>query len=154
MLQIELVPPVVIALLAASAAWSDWRRRTIPNWLCLLTASLGILFAAIFSGWEPALWHVAHMVVALAIGMVLFGLRWWGGGDSKFYAAVAAWVPLSGFFALVVWIALAGLVLVAGAYVLRQLKAAEQRRKLDALPYGVAISAGILCTILPNIAAP
>lgn len=154
MLQIELVPPVVIALLAASAAWSDWRRRTIPNWLSLLTASLGILFAAIFSGWEPALWHVAHMVVALAIGMVLFGLRWWGGGDSKFYAAVAAWVPLSGFFALVVSIALAGLVLVAGAYVLRQLKAAEQRRKLDALPYGVAISAGILCTILPNIAAP
>jgi prepilin peptidase CpaA len=148
LLQIELVQPLAIAVLAVSAAWSDLRSRTIPNWLCLLTACLGILSAAIFSGWQPALWHVAHMLLALAIGMVLFGLHWWGGGDSKFYAAVAAWVPLSGFFALLVWIALAGLVLVAGAYLLRRLKAPEERRSLDSLPYGVAISAGILCTVL------
>lgn len=148
MLQIDIVQPIAIVLLAAAAAWSDLRSRTIRNWLCLLTACLGLVFAAIFSGWDQALWHAAHMMLALIIGMALFGMRWWGGGDGKFYAAVAAWAPLSSFFTLAIWIGLAGLALVVGAYMLRRLRA-RRDSPAEALPYGVAISAGIVCTVLP-----
>lgn len=150
MLGIELLQPVAIAILSLVAAWSDIRRRTIANWLCLLTACFGMAFAVGFNGWEEALWHAAHMLVALLIGMGLFAMQWWGGGDGKFYAAVAAWVPLSGFFLLLLWIALAGFLLVVGVFILRRIGPPRERSEGRDLPYGVAIAAGILCTLLPG----
>lgn len=149
MLGIELLQSVAIAILSVVAAWSDIRRRTIANWLCLLTACIGLAFAFGFDGWDAALWHAAHMMVALLIGMGLFAMQWWGGGDGKFYAAVAAWVPLSGFFLLLLWIALAGFLLVAVIFILRRIGPPVERPEGQSLPYGVAIAAGILCTLLP-----
>lgn len=150
---------VLLVLATGYAGWSDVRFRTIPNWLCLLTLAIGLVGAFVNASGMGLLWHAAHFGVALLIGMALFAAGWWGGGDGKFYAAVAAWVPLQGFPKLAVAIALSGLVLVIVAFIARRGKlpprsGTDKEGGAKGLPYGVAIGAGALITVLPAIIAP
>lgn len=140
------------AAFAAAGAIFDLRSRTIPNLLCLPMAIAGLAGAAALDGGNAALIHLAHLVVALLIGMGIYALKWWGGGDAKFYAATSAWFPITDFFVLLFWISLAGVFLVAAAYVRWKSRRREGassffRREKSGLPYGVAIAAGGLLTL-------
>ncbi|MDJ0641781.1 MAG: prepilin peptidase [Erythrobacter sp.] len=141
---------LILAICMIVGAVADLRSRRIPNWLSLVTAIGGLAFAAI-DGWSSTLlWHLASMILALAIGMLLFGLKMWGGGDGKFFAASAAWFPLSDFILLVVGISIAGLALALfwlarGALMRRPDKS---KSKLPALPYGVAIALGAIAVAI------
>ena len=135
-------------LLIVGGAASDIAARRIPNWLCLLLALCGGVFAWATGGLDVLGSGALHGVIALVIGMGLFAIGWLGGGDAKFYAACALAVPLGKAVTLLFWTAAAGLVLVLGMMavsVLRKGTGAGLRRLM--IPYGVAIALGSLATI-------
>ena len=132
---------VALGVLVAISAWSDVRTRLLPNWLALLTAGIGLALAAYLAPDLAAFgWHVAHAAIAFLIGIVLFSLGLWGGGDGKFYAAIAGWFALSEFFLLIFAISAVGLVLVLAGAVRR--KGKLFRKNGTSVPYGVAIGLG------------
>ncbi|MEP6867711.1 MAG: hypothetical protein ABJA20_04280 [Novosphingobium sp.] len=67
-------------------------------------------------------------MAALVAGMILFAMQVVGGGDAKFYAALAAWMPLAFSGALAITIALAGFVLLIVWFSLRSAMASSPRR--------------------------
>ena len=139
------VGQLILAIFMIAGAFADLRWRRIPNWLSLATAIGGLAFAA-FDSWTSTLpWHAGSMFAALAIGMLLFGLKVWGGGDGKFLAATAAWFPLTDLVPLIVAISLAGVVL-ALIWLIRGLfvKDPEAKSNLPLVPYGVAIALGAI----------
>lgn len=136
---------LILAACMCCGAFLDLRTRQLPNWLSAVTAVAGLAYAAIL-GWDSILiWHVASFALALVVGMGLFALKMWGGGDGKFFAASAAWLPLGRMPELVLAISLAGLVLVLAWFV----HVAISRKKLmgsrlPMIPYGIAIAIGTL----------
>jgi prepilin peptidase CpaA len=77
----------------AWAASSDLLTMRISNWLVLfLVASFCIL--ALITNQPLQLFglHLACAFVVLAVGFVLFALRWIGGGDAKLAAATTLWL--------------------------------------------------------------
>lgn len=146
-----------LGLAAVVAAWLDLHRRVVPNWLCGATALCGLAYGYAASGMAVAAFALIHAVLALLVGMVLFALRLVGGGDAKFYAAVAAWFSLTEGFALLLAVALSGGVLAVLTW-----PPLRRRRRLregngigtpdaDAfqmVPYAVAIGVGGVVALL------
>ena len=150
----ELQPLWAIALLGAIAltgAVYDLRFRRIPNWLCGLALASGIAMAFLDQVGGPAS-HGLHAFLALVVGLLFFGLKMLGGGDVKFYAGLASFFPLAKATALLLYISISGIVLVAIWFVSRRLAGIPMRGrsggKSDELPYGIAIGAG---AILANV---
>ena len=138
----------LLAALAGTAAYSDIRFRTIPNGLNGATALLGLASVGLTQGGAAAAWALAHLAVALILGMLAFSLRLWGGGDAKFYAAAAAWFPLRQFPLLIIAISLAGLALLIVWFAIGRIGRSHRPSELKKeLPYGVAIAAGALVTM-------
>lgn len=140
----------VLAGLVVYASWTDIKERRIPNWISALTIVTG--FAAVFAmgGLVEMGWAAAHFAVALIVGMVLTAMRWIGAGDAKFYAAIAAWLPIQAGLWLLVSVALAGLVLLAGFAMKRRgriSRTSANQSDFDKLPYGVAIGLGGLLAV-------
>ncbi|MFC3174042.1 prepilin peptidase [Novosphingobium bradum] len=139
-----------LATAAVTAAWFDLHRRIVPNLLCAATFVAGLGFVAAVSGTAAAGLALLHGAMALAAGMGLFAARLVGGGDAKFYAAVAAWFPIARGFTLLEAVALAGLVLTMALWWplrsrRRRAQAAgtlEQSVSFTMVPYAVAIGAG------------
>ena len=128
------------------ASWLDMRRREIPNWLCMITAISGLAISTYQGGLVLAGSHGLHAVISLAGGLVLFALELVGGGDAKFYAAVATWFSLRSLMALLTSVTSCGLVLLFFWFIARRVAGKPVRRRgkdpFDSLPYGIAISAG------------
>ncbi|MCW6533878.1 A24 family peptidase [Sphingomonas lycopersici] len=146
-----LLPAVSGALLIAAgvaASWGDLFRRTIPNWLCAATAIAGLALGFATGGAGMLGWHAAHAAIALVAGMLLFRIGLFGGGDAKFYAAVAAWFPLAAAPRLLISVALSGLALLVVWFVYRRATGKPISRNGDnpgdKLPYGIAIAIGAL----------
>ena len=134
---------LLFAAFAAYGAYSDIRFRTIPNALSALMALAGLGAVWFSQGGVAAAYALAHLAVALAAGMLLYGLGMWGGGDAKFYAASASWLDLWDFPRLAVSIALAGLILLIVWFGTRQIRGSRKLdKKSKELPYGVAIAIG------------
>jgi prepilin peptidase CpaA len=75
-----------------------------------------------------------------------------GGGDAKFYAAVAAWFALGKAVLLLVSISLSGLALLVVWFSYRRMRRLPIGRSaggthFDSLPYGVAIGSGAVLTM-------
>ena len=143
-----IVTLTIFAAFAIAGAWWDARLRIIPNWLNGAFLFAGLALVGVFSGWEMLLWSAAHFLAALVFAIVLFALKLWGGGDAKFYAAMAAWFPLRDFVPLFAGIALAGLFVVIGFLIARRAIKTESHAKQ--LPYGIAIALGGLVMQLSN----
>lgn len=138
---------IALALFAAtafSAALIDIRTRRIPNGLCLATAALGLGCAIFLREFDAPFWaFVGHGLIALLVGIALFAMRWIGGGDAKYYAAVACWFPLKLGAALFLSVTIFGLVLLIVWFVWRRVNGLPVRTQGGGgLPYGVAIAAG------------
>jgi prepilin peptidase CpaA len=138
--------------LAAWAAYTDYARYIIPNRLCLAIAALypgHVIAAPIAVDWLGGL---ATAAALLALGLVLFALRWSGGGDVKFLAAVGLWAGPKLILTFILVTALAGGVIsIVTAARLRfaHSDGAGARPTLGQLaaahvPYGIAIAAGAL----------
>ncbi|OAN56583.1 MULTISPECIES: A24 family peptidase [unclassified Sphingobium] len=141
------LPQLILLLSGAFASWSDVSTRRIPNWLCLLTFLLAIAATAYLQGAWVAGDHLLHAFAALAVGMALFALKAVGGGDAKFYAAVAAWFPLADAWRLFVLVSFSGLLLLAVCFAVRRMRGLPLRRQsqgMDGIPYGVAIAVGAI----------
>jgi prepilin peptidase CpaA len=141
--------PALFSALASVAAYHDARFRTIPNWLNLAIAVLGIASTWLVGGTDAVPFSLAHFALALAIGMVAYALKMWGGGDAKFYAATAAWFSIRQFPSLIIAVSLAGLVLLAAWLFTSRLRRGEPSSGLKAqLPYGLAIATGGILTMV------
>ena len=81
---------VLLALLAALAAVSDLRTRTIPNWLTGGGFAAAVALQALSGGLEGLLAAAKGFGVAMAIYLPLNLLRAMGGGDLKLMAALGA----------------------------------------------------------------
>jgi prepilin peptidase CpaA len=141
--------PALFSVLASAAAYCDVRYRTIPNWLNLAIAVLGIAATWLVAGIDAVPFSLAHFALALVIGMVAFALKMWGGGDAKFYAATAAWFSLRQFPSLIIAVSLAGLVLLVAWLVSSRVRRRESSSGRKAqLPYGLAIAVGGIVTMV------
>jgi prepilin peptidase CpaA len=142
--------PALVLVAAAKDALSF----TIPNWIPL---SLMVLFPAVALASGAPLTtlglNLAVGAAALAAGMVMFALRWVGGGDAKLFAAVALWLGWPALTTFLFGAAMAGgglalalltlrsaslrpLVLMGPSWVNRLAEPGE------GVPYGVAIAVG------------
>ena len=146
----SLISLAVLALACLFAAWLDVRHRRIPNGLCAATAVAGLLGGYFLGGTSGLLSNALHCLAALVGGMVLFKLGVFGGGDAKFYAAVAAWFALAKGILLLVAVTLSGVALLIVWFTYRRVAGLPIGRKagsgFDGLPYGIAIGAGALIT--------
>lgn len=137
-----------LAGLMLTGAWLDLSQRRLPNSLCLLVLVAGI--GATLWQYGPGALAMAsvHALIVLLVGMFLFKLGMIGGGDVKFYAAVAFWFPLHDAFRLLLLVSVFGLVLLVVWFLirLRAPKSAQpdHARKKIGLPYGIAIALGAL----------
>ncbi|WP_095012815.1 A24 family peptidase [Tsuneonella mangrovi] len=144
-----LLAALAIALLFA--AFTDWRRRQIDNWLNAAIALTAPLFwwSSGLTLWPGVALQLAMAVAAFVVFATLFALKWMGGGDVKLLVALALWFPATDhaylsldrtypYLQLLVIMAVLGgvLTLVMGAWHI----ARRQKHRL-AIPYGLAIAA-------------
>lgn len=145
----QLLLPGTLIALAAVGAWLDWHRRLLPNWLCGIAGAAGLGAALLGPAGGPVWSNAVHAVIALVVGMALFAGGVIGGGDAKFYAALALWFPLDAGFRLLLLVSLAGLILTLAMWVLIwRREPAGTSRQTRSVPYGVAIAAGAVIQTL------
>lgn len=140
----------ILFLLLLLASLEDLWRLQIEDWL-----SAGIALAAFGSlavdGPAVGLWqNLLLSALVLGIGTFLFRRGWMGGGDVKLLAACALWFDLGQGWKMLVAVAIAGGIESVLIMILRLLPWPESCRrrfewlgKEEALPYGVAIAAGM-----------
>lgn len=153
----------VLVILAAAGAYTDVRYRRLPNLLCLGLCIAGLVYAVAVQQRQidvrtlahgpSALSNLAHVALALGVGMALYALRWFGAGDAKFYAGLAAWLPLGKAVSFLVATSLAGVVLLLAWFSWRRLSGKRMVARRDdesgKFPYGVAIAVGAVMAFLP-----
>ncbi|QQR90971.1 MAG: prepilin peptidase [Myxococcales bacterium] len=74
----------------AVAAFTDWRRTTIPNWLTFPVLILAPIYAAVLEFPWGLIRSLLGMVLCGLVPLLLFYKRAVGGGDVKLLAAVGA----------------------------------------------------------------
>jgi prepilin peptidase CpaA len=151
------------AVLMAVAAFEDFRRFTIPNWLVLGLCALWPLSLLAAPSAAGIVGDLTCGLTVFGIGALLFARGYLGGGDVKLLAAAALWAGppllpslliltglLGGVLALIV-VSPIGAVLVSGTRA-RLGFTAEPGAAVASTPvaYGVAIAAASLIVILPS----
>jgi len=153
---LQTLPLVAFPALVINGALRDLVTYTIPNWLSVALVA-GFPIAALAMGLPlPVVgFHLAIGVAALVAGMIMFALRWIGGGDAKLFAAAALWL---GWPALMTYLAVTGIAGGALAVGLLGLRSPLLRGYVlngpawfvrlaepdENVPYGVAIAVGAL----------
>ncbi len=103
-----------LAVLVLMAAVSDFRARTVPNWLTVSGALLGVGLHVYLSGWSGAKFSLLGLGLGFLIFLPLFALRGMGGGDVKLMAAIGAMAGVSNTFVIFILTALLGGVMAVG----------------------------------------
>lgn len=150
----------IFPLAMAYAAASDLLTMTIPNRisLVLLAAFLALAPLAGFD-WSSFWQHLGVGTAVLAVGIVLFGLGIFGGGDAKLLAAASLWLGADHLAPFLGYVAILGGVLCAVVLLYRHLIPAaalplpDWAQRLHSptsgVPYGIAIS-GAALLVYPN----
>jgi prepilin peptidase CpaA len=151
------------AVLIVAAAFEDFRRFMIPNWLTLGICALWPLSVLTAPSAAGALGALACGFAVFVVGALLFARGYIGGGDVKLLAAVALWAGpallpsllivtglLGGVLALIL-LSPVGAYLVAGARAqLGFTQTPEAAIASTPVAYGIAIAAASLIVILPS----
>ncbi|MHA6317999.1 A24 family peptidase [Altererythrobacter sp. CAU 1778] len=135
----------LFAVFAIAGAVSDFRTRKIRNVLNLAFFAVGVVMVMVTVGWSEGVWYLAHFAAAFALGIAIFAIGGWGGGDAKFYAAMAVWFPISQFLNLLISFALVGGVMALLYFATRRSKGENVLggdKKSREIPYGVALAIG------------
>lgn len=152
---ISILPFAALPAMMLVAAITDLREYRIPNWTSGWLA-MGAFAAIALSGmpWTDAAWQLGLGAAALALGVLLFALGVWGGGDGKLVAAAALWFDPGSILSFLLYTTLAGagLALVALAlnyfrvllWRIPALRALPLEHWAKRSPYGVAIAIGAL----------
>jgi prepilin peptidase CpaA len=152
---LELVLLTVFPGVVAFAGAMDLFTMTIPNRVSLALVAAFLVLAPLSGfGMEEMASHLCAGLLVLAVGIVMFALGWFGGGDAKLLAAVALWVGFDSLFAYILYVAVAGGVLVELFLLFRNMPLpravigegwAHRLHKRDGgIPYGIALAAGAL----------
>lgn len=173
MMQIWLLDGAVIAALLG--AWFDVTSRRIPNRLTYPAILAALLVRFGFFGWRGLLEGLLGFLFCGGIFLLLFVIHAMGGGDVKLMAAVGAWVGYHHSLLALIVCALAGGVIALGyVIVLKRYKTTvtnvgslvkfhaasglRQNPNLNLstanavrMPYGVAIAAGAVGTLLSTV---
>ncbi|MFO1186059.1 MAG: prepilin peptidase [Alphaproteobacteria bacterium] len=147
----QLVLFVFPACLLAAAAY-DLSSFRIPNWIPAALAAMYLPTALMAELTVVDIaWGLALMLGFLIVGMAMFAMRWFGGGDAKLLAAAAPWVGIAHALDYVIGVALIGGLLVLALMMFRKMPlpavAAERPWILrlhsseEGVPYGVALAA-------------
>ena len=99
----------LVTLVAAVAAWMDWRTRRIPNWITVPGMILGVATNTILAGWHGAKVSLEGAGLALVLLLPFVLLRGLGAGDWKLMGALGAFLGPVPFL-----LTLLGSVLVSG----------------------------------------
>lgn len=151
---VELVGLAALAGLTLAGAILDIRTRVIPNALCALCLVAGLVFVFFAQGAAALPSAGLHVILALAVGMGLFALKFIGGGDAKFYAGLAGWFPLSQAADFLILTSLSGIVLVLVHWLLlRKRERPQDNPDFAKLPYAVAIALGAFVNLALHAAA-
>lgn len=151
----------VFTIALMDAAISDLKGFRIPNRdSIIIAAAFVVAVPALGLGMEAAAWHAAAAAAAFAVGVVLFALKVWGGGDAKLVAAVTLMTGFAGLPRFLLVMALAGGMLSLVLLLLRILPAksswAARVVASGHVPYGAAIAAGgvdwAILSLLPRLA--
>lgn len=145
----------VLPLLVIAAGLLDLTTMKIPNRLNIAVL-LSYFPVALLSGLDLKVIGLSCLIALgiLVIGMVMFALRWLGGGDAKLFAAVALWMGPQGVLPFLILTAILGglfcLIVISARGTLHVYRARLPgwgQRLLEPkgdIPYGVAIAAGAL----------
>lgn len=152
---VALAPPWVAMIFVALlllAAFQDAVQLKISNILCAALFVAGLAVALIVGPTWSLCQNVLVFAGFLAIGTWLFGKGMMGGGDVKLLATTAFWFDLESNFRLVVAMAIFGgliglLLIFARKISSKRARPAKLQRSAD-IPYGVAIAAGAIFTVL------
>ncbi|WGE49448.1 A24 family peptidase [Actinobacillus equuli] len=129
---------IMIGLLL-TLCWTDLRYRLISNRIIMALLLVTIPFSYLMHGtlfWQAAL-------LCLAIGFILFLFNIIGAGDVKLLAVLMLAVPSPFAVFFLFLTACAGLLLIIIGWLFYRQSIREK-----GLPYGIAISAGFLTTLL------
>ncbi len=163
---LQMLLPLAFPVLVIVGALSDAATYTIPNRISL---ALIVLFpvTALACGLPLSAigMNLAVGVAGLLIGMLLFALRWIGGGDAKLFAASALWLGLTPALSFVSFTAIAGGVLAASLLALRSAPVRAMvpqgpawferlSKPGESVPYGLAIAVGALAAFPLSPLAP
>jgi prepilin peptidase CpaA len=152
--------PVLGTGLFTIAAYGDVRSRRIPNALVTAVAALGLMRLAAVGDFAAAFATLTAAAIVLIAGFLLFWRRLIGGGDAKLMAASVIVVGHQALTSFLLAMALAGLVVTLAVLAADRLArrpvpshagsgpGAAPRRTV---PYGVAIAAGAILTLLTQI---
>lgn len=149
-------------VLMAAAAFEDFRRFTIPNWLTLGICALWPVSQLAAPSAAGAIGGLACGLAVFVVGAVLFARGYIGGGDVKLLAAAALWAGpallpsllivtglLGGVLALIL-LSPVGAFLVSGTRAQLGFAAAPETAVTSTpVAYGIAIAAASLIVILP-----
>jgi prepilin peptidase CpaA len=148
------LPILIFPALVITAALRDVVSYTIPNWIsAALVAAFPVAALAQGLPLQTMGINLGVGVAALILGMVMFAMRWIGGGDAKLFAAAALWL---GWPAVPVYLGVTGIAggavavgllslrspLVAGYVVNSPAWLRRLAEPGENVPYGVAIAVG------------
>lgn len=140
---------------------SDVRRLRIPNTHVMAVLAAFVVAYALSPQSFGVWWHpFAAGAVFLVITYIMFALRMLGAGDAKMGAVLALWVGLPGLMAYVMYMAIMGGVIGVASLVIKKRKPFKNPRAGgwiatvqsggNAVPYGIAITAGAWGAMLHN----
>jgi prepilin peptidase CpaA len=147
---------VVFPALVIAAACKDVTSYTIPNGISLaLLAAFAPAALVMGLPLHTLGLHLGVGAAALVLGMVMFALRWIGGGDAKLFAAAALWLGWPAGATYGAYTAVAGGALAIGLLSLRSswlrpyviagpAWVSRLAEPDEAVPYGLAIAVGAL----------
>jgi|SRR6185437_7755365 len=144
----EMVFAVAFSIVMVVAAGLDIRYRRIPNVFSLSVLAIGCAFAAASMPLRQAAITVLEgAATGLVVWLPFWALGMLGAGDVKFFAAAAAWLgPRLALYAALLS-ALLGAALALGWLFARvnrrEPDGAAAPKRLDTIPYGVAMAAGL-----------
>lgn len=128
---------------AVPAVTEDFRRRQIPNWVCLLVLAGGVALGLIQHDLPAALMGLLLGLVGPLIFYLAGGL---GGGDLKLLGAYGALLGVKNIGPALFLTAVAGALLALAVCVATRNRA----RRVESIYYAPAIAVGTLLVLLAN----
>ena len=159
MAEISIVQGVFVVALLAAAAFDVFSYR-IPNAIVLFLLVLFIGLGIFHYGQIDPVSHIGAGGALFGIGLVFYAFGQMGAGDVKLLGVVALWGGFEALTTLVLWIAVAGLIVLIFLLFLRAFVPILQSIRVlngtsvpkvlgkgGGIPYGAAIAVGTILTM-------